>query len=36
MVLKRLLAGRYSESVGEIRDAIIQIVQNEMKAVEIK
>ena len=36
MALKRLLAGRYFESVDEIRDAIIQIVQNEMKPVEIK
>ena len=36
MALKRLLAGRYFESVDELRDAIVQIVQNEMKAVEIK
>ena len=35
-VLKRLLAGRYFEGVDELRDAIVQIVQNEMKAVEIK
>ncbi len=34
-VLKRLLAGRYFESVDELRDAIVQIVQNEMKPVEI-
>ena len=34
-VLKRLLAGRYFESVDELRDAIVQIVQNEMNAVEI-
>ena len=33
MVLKRLLAGWYFESVDELRDAI---AQNEMKAVEIK
>ena len=32
MVLKRLLAGRYFESVDELRDAI---AQNEMNAVEI-
>ena len=36
MVLKRLLAGRYFENVDELRDAIVQIVQNEMKAIEIK
>ena len=33
MALKRLLAGRYFESVDELGDAI---AQNEMKAVEIK
>ncbi len=33
MVLKRLLASQYFESVDELRDAI---AQNEMKPVEIK
>ena len=33
MVLKRLLAGRYLESVDDLRDAI---TQTEMRSVEIK
>lgn len=34
-VLKRLLAGRYFETIEEIRNAIRHIVNNEMKSVKV-
>ena len=34
-VLKRLLAGRYFETVDDLRDAIVKIIQDEMKPVKI-
>ena len=34
-VLKRLLAGRYFETVEDLRDAIVKIIQDEMKPVKV-
>ena len=34
-VLKRLLAGRYFETVDDLRDAIVKIIQDEMKPVKV-
>ena len=34
-VLKRLLAGRYFETVDDLRDVIVKIIQDEMKPVKV-